>query len=114
MRIATASGNRVVAAGWITGLRRSQSPARAQTRFAEVDAARGLLKVSPLFDWTQAAVAENVRALDIPYNRLLDCGFASVGCAPCTRALRPGERERDGRWWWEESSRECGLHRPAA
>jgi phosphoadenosine phosphosulfate reductase len=102
------------AAGWITGLRRSQSPARAQVRFAEVDTGRGLLKFAPLFDWTQAAVAEHVRALEIPYNRLLDRGFASVGCAPCTRALRPGERERDGRWWWEASARECGLHRPPA
>lgn len=102
------------ASGWVTGLRRSQSPARAAVRFAEVDADRGLVKLAPLFDWTQAAVAEHVHALDIPYNRLLDRGFASVGCAPCTRALRPGERERDGRWWWEASSRECGLHRPAA
>lgn len=103
------------ASGWITGLRRGQSDARRAVRFAEADAGRGLVKLSPLFDWSEAAVAAHVHALDIPYNRLLDQGFRSVGCQPCTRAVRVGEDARAGRWWWEDGARECGLHvRPAA
>lgn len=102
------------AGGWISGLRRGQSPTRRDTRFAEVDPARGLVKVSPLFDWSEEDVVLHVRSLDIPYNRLLDAGFRSIGCQPCTRATRIGEDARDGRWWWEDSTRECGLHlRPA-
>lgn len=101
------------AAGWITGLRRSQSAARRATRLAEADGARGLVKLAPLFDWTAEAVASHIRGLDIPYNPLFDRGFASIGCEPCTRPVRVGESERAGRWWWEESARECGLHRPA-
>ena len=102
------------AAGWISGLRRSQSASRRDTRFAEADPARGLVKVSPLFDWSEEDVVRHVRSLDIPYNRLLDAGFRSIGCQPCTRATRIGEDARDGRWWWEDSTKECGLHfRPA-
>ena len=102
------------AGGWISGLRRDQSAARRDTRFAEVDPARGLIKVSPLFDWSEEDVVLHVRSLDIPYNRLLDAGFRSIGCQTCTRATRIGEDPRAGRWWWEDSTRECGLHtRPA-
>lgn len=100
------------AAGWITGLRRSQSASRRSLRFAVPDPAHGLVKIAPLFDWEAGAVADHVRGLDIPYNPLHDRGFASIGCAPCTRAVRVGEDERAGRWWWEDSARECGLHLP--
>jgi phosphoadenosine phosphosulfate reductase len=102
------------AAGWISGLRRGQSAARRDVRFAEADHARGLVKLSPLYDWSEQDVVTHIRSLDIPYNRLLDAGFRSIGCQPCTRATRIGEDARDGRWWWEDSSKECGLHvRPA-
>lgn len=103
------------AALWITGLRADQSDARADTVFAEHDAERGLIKVSPLADWTREQLGEFVRVRNIPYNTLHDKGFASIGCAPCTRALKPGEPERAGRWWWEQDgARECGLHVHAA
>lgn len=100
------------AEGWITGLRRGQSETRRTAPFAAADPARGLLKISPLFDWSAEAVADHVRSLEIPYNALHDRGFRSIGCAPCTRAVRVGEDERAGRWWWEDSVRECGLHLP--
>jgi phosphoadenosine phosphosulfate reductase len=97
--------------GWISGLRASQSGTRAVIRFAATDAARGLLRIHPLFDWSRAQVLDAVRAQAIPYNTLEDQGFLSIGCQPCTRAVRPGEDERAGRWWWEQDSvRECGLH----
>lgn len=98
------------AGGWLSGLRRGQSAARANVRFASADRLRRLTKVSPLFDWSEDQVAVHVRSLDIPYNRLLDAGFRSVGCQPCTRAVRIGEPARAGRWWWEDSAKECGLH----
>jgi phosphoadenosine phosphosulfate reductase len=79
--------------------------------YASVDTARGLVKVNPLLDWTREQVLDYVRANDIPYNALHDRGFPLIGCAPCTRAVAPGEPERDGRWWWEqEDKKECGLH----
>lgn len=103
------------ATGWITGLRRTQSANRRSARLAEVDEARGLLKFAPLFDWDEAEVAAHVHALSIPYNPLFDQGFRSIGCQPCTRAVKIGEDPRAGRWWWEDGIRECGLHvRPAA
>ena len=72
-----------------------------------------MLKFNPLYDWTREAVLAEVRRLDVPINSLHAKGFASIGCAPCTRALRPGEPERNGRWWWEQDgSKECGLHLP--
>ena len=99
------------AAGWITGLRGDQSNARSAVSFASVDAARGLLKFNPLFDWTRMAVADFAAAANVPLNRLHAKGFVSIGCAPCTRAIAPGEPERAGRWWWEDdAARECGLH----
>ncbi|NEU13429.1 phosphoadenylyl-sulfate reductase [Methylobacterium sp. BTF04] len=105
------------AAGWLTGLRAGQSANRADTPLAEADPARGLVKINPLADWTRADVDRFVSDNYIPYNVLHDRGFPSIGCAPCTRAIRVGESERAGRWWWEqESKKECGLHihRPEA
>jgi phosphoadenosine phosphosulfate reductase len=98
-------------AAWITGLRADQSADRAQVLPALFDEERGLLKVNPLFDWTRERTHEFVRAHDVPRNALHDHGFLSIGCAPCTRAVMPGEPERAGRWWWEQSQKkECGLH----
>jgi len=102
------------ASGWITGLRAEQSPERALLDFAVVDPTYGIVKVNPLYDWTRDRLTDFVRAHDIPYNPLHDRGFLSIGCAPCTRAVAPGEPERAGRWWWEQDNRkECGLHRSA-
>ncbi|ABY30629.1 phosphoadenylyl-sulfate reductase [Methylorubrum extorquens] len=99
------------AAAWFTGLRAGQSANRADTPLAEADEGRGLIKVNPLADWTRADVDRFVRDNFIPYNALHDRGFPSIGCAPCTRAVKVGEDERAGRWWWEqESKKECGLH----
>jgi len=96
---------------WITGLRASQSPAREQVRLAEWDETHALIKVSPLADWSRPAVIAFAQKHDLPLNELHAKGFASIGCAPCTRALAPGEPERAGRWWWEaEGKKECGLH----
>ena len=76
---------------------------------------RGLIKLNPLFDWTRAALLAFVTEHDIPVSPLHARGFASIGCAPCTRAIAPGEDERAGRWWWESPEhRECGLHRRPA
>jgi phosphoadenosine phosphosulfate reductase len=104
-----------VAAGWITGLRGDQSANRADTPFAAFDPTYQLLKINPLADWTRPALVAHVAEHRIPYNPLHDRGFASIGCAPCTRAIAPGEPERAGRWWWEDDAKkECGLHnRPA-
>ena len=98
--------------GWVTGLRRDQSATRAEVRKAEPDPSReGVWKIAPLADWTSDEVWAYIRAHDLPYNALHDRGYPSIGCAPCTRAIEPGEDERAGRWWWEqESSRECGIH----
>ena len=103
---------------WATGLRRDQSPAtRADLVHAESDASHEgpdgvpLTKINPLLDWSSDKVWDYIRAFDVPYNRLHDAGYRSIGCAPCTRPSRPGEHERMGRWWWEnETKRECGLH----
>jgi len=97
--------------GWITGLRREQSAARAAAEAVEWDAEHGLYKVSPLLEWTEAEVWQYIRARRLPYNPLHDRQFPSIGCAPCTRAIQPGESRRAGRWWWEQpETRECGLH----
>ena len=99
------------AAGWLTGLRAEQSGARAKTPLAAFDAGRRIMKLNPLADWTREEVAAYVGAHAVPYNALHDRGFPSIGCAPCTRAVRVGEPERAGRWWWEaEAKKECGLH----
>jgi phosphoadenosine phosphosulfate reductase len=98
-------------AAWITGLRADQSADRAQVLPALFDEDRRLIKVNPLFDWTRERTHEFVRAHDVPCNALHARGFLSIGCAPCTRAVMPGEPERAGRWWWEQSQKkECGLH----
>lgn len=99
------------AAGWLTGLRSDQSAARARTPFAVRDEDRGILKINPLADWSRPDVERYVERHGVPANPLHARGFPSIGCAPCTRALRPGEDERAGRWWWEsETRKECGLH----
>src|SRR5215472_5819218 len=99
------------AAAWITGVRAEQSAERADTRFAVLDPVHRLIKVNPLLDWTRSRLVAFVRAHGNPYNALHDRGFPSIGCAPCTRAVLPGEPERAGRWWWEQDDKkECGLH----
>ncbi|KHJ53094.1 phosphoadenosine phosphosulfate reductase [Aureimonas altamirensis] len=99
------------AGAWVTGLRRDQSPNRERLDFVSFDAARGLVKANPLFDWTREDIRLFTERHDVPVNALHAQGFLSIGCAPCTRALRPGEPERAGRWWWEDETRkECGLH----
>jgi phosphoadenosine phosphosulfate reductase len=99
------------ARGWITGLRADQSGPRHSLRFASYDPDHGVLKVNPLLDWSRAQVGALVASENIPVNPLHDCGFLSIGCAPCTRAVAPGEPERAGRWWWEnDGNQECGLH----
>ena len=106
------------AAAWVTGLRREQSPERGATPAVEWDAAHGALKANPLAEWSEAQVWDYLRGHGVPYNVLHDQGFLSIGCAPCTRAVEPGEPARAGRWWWEQgTAKECGLHvggRPAA
>ena len=99
---------------WITGLRREQSVTRAEVEKVEADTAHpGLFKINPLADWTEKQVWEYIKTNKVPYNRLHDAGYPSVGCAPCTRAVAPGEDIRAGRWWWENPEhKECGLHRP--
>ena len=96
---------------WITGLRSEHSPARQGLEELEWDAANQLIKFHPLLDWSTDEVKQYIAEQDIPYNPLHDRGFISIGCAPCTRAIRPGEDFRAGRWWWEDNSKkECGLH----
>ena len=96
---------------WITGIRAAQSPERQSMPILEWDAANGLLKYHPLLHWSDEALKEFIREHNVPYNPLHDQGFVSIGCAPCTRAIREGEDFRAGRWWWEDNSKkECGLH----
>ncbi|MDK1384671.1 phosphoadenylyl-sulfate reductase [Sinorhizobium sp. 8-89] len=100
---------------WITGLRRGQSGNRAATPFAEADLERGLIKINPLADWDIETIRAHVATNAIPVNPLHARGYPSIGCEPCTRAIKPGEPERAGRWWWEnDEKRECGLHVPEA
>jgi phosphoadenosine phosphosulfate reductase len=96
---------------WVTGQRRAQSTTRARLDVQEDDPAHGMTKFNPLADWSEEDVWNYIRANDVPYNALHDQGFPSIGCAPCTRAVQPGEDVRAGRWWWENpDSKECGLH----
>ena len=96
---------------WITGMRADQSQHRNDIVLVSVDAERRLVKANPLFDWRREAVLDFTRESNVPINPLHATGFASISCAPCTRAIRPGEPERAGRWWWEDGSKkECGLH----
>lgn len=97
---------------WITGLRRSQSVTRTQVPIMELDTDHGnILKINPLAAWSETDVWDYIKKNHIPYNALHDQGFPSIGCAPCTRAIEPGEDPRAGRWWWENpNTKECGLH----
>ena len=96
---------------WITGLRREQSVTRTAVHKVEWDEGNSLVKVNPLVDWSHDEVWTYIREHNVPYNALHDRGYPSIGCAPCTRAIQPGEHERAGRWWWENpESKECGLH----
>lgn len=96
---------------WVTGLRRAQSVTRAELERIEWDEQNGLYKINPLADWSEADVWAYIRSHEVPYNALHDRGFPSIGCAPCTRAVAPGDDPRSGRWWWERPEhRECGLH----
>jgi phosphoadenosine phosphosulfate reductase len=99
------------AGSWITGLRRGQSAGRGSLPFAAWDAEHRLVKINPLADWTLDRLEAYIAANDVPVNPLHAKGFPSIGCQPCTRAIRPGEDVRAGRWWWEnEDGKECGLH----
>lgn len=97
---------------WITGLRRDQGMERGKTAIVEWDAAHSNYKVNPLANWSFAQVRQYVDENAVPYNELHDQGYPSIGCAPCTRAVEPGEDPRAGRWWWETDpdAKECGLH----
>lgn len=96
---------------WITGLRRSQSVTRSQNQVFEWDEPNQLIKVNPLADWSYEQVEKYIEQHKIEINPLHKKGFVSIGCAPCTRAIQPGEDIRSGRWWWENpESKECGLH----
>jgi phosphoadenosine phosphosulfate reductase len=99
------------AAGWITGLRADQSNARAEVAMIEYDEAHRLVKLNPLLDYTREAIVALTEEFNVPVSELHAKGYLSIGCAPCTRAIGPGESERAGRWWWEEDEKkECGLH----
>jgi phosphoadenosine phosphosulfate reductase len=97
---------------WITGLRRDQWATRTNIRKVEIDHDHGaIVKLNPLAEWTKDEVWDYVREHDVPYHSLYDRGYTSIGCAPCTRAVEPGEAERAGRWWWETNApKECGIH----
>ena len=96
---------------WITGLRAEHSPNRSDMQILEWDEANQIIKYNPLLHWTTEQVWQYINGHNVPYNSLHDKGFVSIGCAPCTRAVRTGEDFRAGRWWWEDQSKkECGLH----
>lgn len=96
---------------WITGLRAAHSSARQDLQKVEWDESNGIIKYHPILDWTTEDVADFIIKYNIPYNPLHDNGFVSIGCAPCTRAIKPGDDFRAGRWWWEDATKkECGLH----
>jgi phosphoadenosine phosphosulfate reductase len=102
-------------AAWVTGLRRAQAASRAALDVVAFDAAHGLVKVSPLADWSERDVWDYIDARDVPVNALHAKGYPSIGCAPCTRAVAAGEDLRAGRWWWEQAdAKECGLHLASA
>lgn len=98
---------------WITGLRRQQAVTRTGVQKIELDADHGgIVKINPLADWTLDQVWDYIKKNKVPYNKLHDLGYPSIGCSPCTRAVKPGEDIRSGRWWWENpENKECGLHR---
>ncbi|MEI7879618.1 MAG: phosphoadenylyl-sulfate reductase [bacterium] len=97
---------------WITGLRREDGETRTELQVVEVDTAHGgILKINPLAHWTTVDIDAYVKKHGLPVNRLTEQGYPSIGCAPCTRAVEPGQPIRSGRWWWENPEhKECGLH----
>ncbi len=97
---------------WICGLRREQSLTREKIKEIEIDEVHdSIIKINPLAHWTEGMVWNYIKACNLPYNKLHDKGYPSIGCAPCTRAIKPGEDIRAGRWWWEKpEQKECGLH----
>ena len=96
---------------WITGLRAEHSENRKDMSMTEIDDQRNMVKVHPIFNWSLEQVKNEIKEFNIPYNSLHDKGFVSIGCQPCTRAVKEGEDFRAGRWWWENSDKkECGLH----
>jgi phosphoadenylyl-sulfate reductase (thioredoxin) len=98
--------------GWITGLMREQWATRSDIRKIEIDHDHGgIVKVNPLADWTKREIWDYIRTNDVPYHEFYDRGYTSIGCAPCTRPIQPGEADRAGRWWWEKNApKECGIH----
>lgn len=96
---------------WITGLRREQAVTRINLHLVEWDAQNEMIKVNPLYNWKESDVWDYIKSNNVPYNELHDKGYPSIGCEPCTRAVKPCEDVRAGRWWWEEpEKKECGLH----
>lgn len=106
--------NRMLATldGWITGLRHEQTKLRHAANMFQLDAAHGgIVKINPIINWTWEDVQNYIKSHDVVYNELLDRGYLSIGCEPCTRPVKPGQSLRDGRWWWESGSdMECGIH----
>lgn len=97
--------------GWVTGIRREQATTRANLSVSAYDIDNRMQKINPLLEWTHAEVWEYLKRYEVPYNKLHDKFYPSIGCAPCTRAVTPGEDIRSGRWWWEmPETKECGLH----
>jgi len=97
---------------WICGLRKEQSITRQAVQLVEWDENNGLIKLNPLINFTEQEVWDYIKKNSVPYNKLHDKGFPSIGCQPCTRAIEPGEDIRAGRWWWENpDQKECGLHK---
>lgn len=96
---------------WVTGIRREQASTRANLEVSAYDMDNRMQKINPLLEWTNAEVWEYLKHYEVPYNKLHDKFYPSIGCAPCTRAITPGEDIRSGRWWWETpETKECGLH----
>lgn len=96
---------------WITGLRKTQSVTRGNLNIAGYDQSNKITKVNPLLNWTEEEIWNYIKKNNVPYNSLHDKNYPSIGCAPCTRSIQPGEDIRAGRWWWEHpESKECGLH----
>lgn len=98
--------------GWITGLRSDQTDVRSAAKKIELDEQHnGIIKINPIIEWTWEQTWDYIKKNNIPYNKLHDKGFPSIGCEPCTRAIKSGEPLRAGRWWWESNGeKECGLH----
>ncbi|MFM7795968.1 MAG: phosphoadenylyl-sulfate reductase [Candidatus Nitrosotenuis sp.] len=106
--------NRILSSldAWVTGLRRDQNENRSKSSMVEIDHLHGgIIKINPIIDWSWENVMSYIKDHDLPYNKLLDKNYPSIGCEPCTRPVKPGEDLRAGRWWWEsDTHKECGLH----